>query len=251
MAIAPGRVSADPAETPDGERVIVPTSIYAPGTLVDAQPDGEGAATGAPPHPGQAPGPGAGPAAGYPASPSDPGMGQATSPDYGPPPASDPGYGASADRGANPPGEHPYGNYAYVIRDEEPPAPRPRATGPGMRSPASQPPQESPQPEPDTAYGPDDPAYGPPSAGWYSSEDQAAEEPQHARGVFEPPRNQGGSGQDPADDTPPLEQIRDFYLTAEAISADNLGRDFDELLERQRQLISAYFTEAALQEDPR
>jgi hypothetical protein len=114
-----------------------------------------------------------------------------------------------------------------VIRDEEPPAPPPRATGPGMRSPASQPPpQEALRPEPATAYGPDDPAYGPPSAGWYSSED-------------------------PADDTPPLEQIRDFYLTAEAIGAENLDRDFDELLERQRQLISAYFTEAALQEDPR
>lgn len=182
-------------------------------------------------------------------------MGQATSPHYGPAPASDSGHDASADRGANPPGEHPYGNYAYVIRDEEPPVPPPRATGPGMRSPASQPHQESPQPEPDTAYGPDDPAYGPPSPGWYSSEDQAeqqpAEEPQHTRGVFEPPRNQGGSGQDPAGDTPPLEQIRDFYVTAEAISAESLDKDFDELLERQRQLISAYFNEAALQEDPR
>ena len=251
MAIAPGHVSADPAETRDGERVILPTSIYAPGTLVDAQPDGEGAATGAPPHPGEAPGPGTG----YPASPPDPGMGQATSPDYGPPSASDPGYEASADRGANPPTEHPYGNYAYVIRDEEPPAPRPRATGPGMRSPGSQPAQEPPQPEPDTAYGPDDPAYGPPSPGWYSSEDQAEQsapkEPQHARGVFEPPQNQGGFRQDPADDTPPLEQIRGFYLTAEAISTENLDRDFDKLLERQRQLISAYFNEDALQEDPR
>jgi hypothetical protein len=124
-----------------------------------------------------------------------------------------------------------------------------------MRSHASQPPQESPQPEPDTAYGPDDPAYGPPSPGWYSSEDQAgqeeAEEPEHARGVFEPPQNQGRSVQDPADDTPPLEQIKGFYLIAEAVSAENLDRDFDELLERQRQLISAYFNEAALQEDPR
>jgi hypothetical protein len=183
-------------------------------------------------------------------------MGQAPSPDYGPPSASDPGYDASADRGASPPGEHPYGAYAYVIRDEEPPAPRTRTTDPGMRSSVSQPPpQEAPRPEPATAYGPDDPAYGPPSAGWYSSEDQAeqpeAEEPQQARGVFEPPQNQGGSGQYPADDMPPLEQIRGFYLTAEAISAENLDRQFDQLLERQRQLISAYFTEAALQEDPR
>ena len=233
MAIAQGRVNADPAGTPDGERVIVPTSIYAPGTLVDAPPDGNGA----------------GPAAGHPAAPPDPGTGQAASPDYGPPPASEPGYDASAHRPASPPGEHPYGDYAYVIREEEPPSSRPRATGPGMRPTVGQPPQESPQPEPDTAYGPDDPAYGPPSPGWYSSEDQAgqqaAEEPQPVRGVFEPLPNQGeGNG------TPPLERIRKFYLTAEAISAENLDRQFGDLLERQRQLISAYFTEAALQEDP-
>jgi hypothetical protein len=235
MTIAQGRVSADPAETPDGERVIVPTSIYAPGTLVDAPPDGDGA----------------GPAADS-SPPPDQGTGQATSPDYGPLPAPEPGYDASAQRPANPPGEHPYGDYAYVIREEEAPASRPhrpRATVPGTGSPASQPPQESSQPEPDTAYGPDDPAYGPPSPGWYSSEDQAgqqaAEEPQPVRGVFEPLPNQGE-----ASGTPPLEQLRNFYLTAEASSAENLDRQFGDLLERQRQLISAYFTQAALPEDP-
>jgi hypothetical protein len=260
MAIAPGQVSADPAETPDGDRVIVPTSIYAPGTLVDAPPDDDGAAAGTPPHPGQAAGPGAGPAAGY-----------AAPPGYPPPPAPGgmPGPGPGTGEHAQPsqPGEHPYGDYAYVIREEEPPAPRPRATGPGMRSPVSQPPQESPSPEPATAWGPGDPAYGPPSPEWYRSEDQAeqqaAEELPHARGVFEPPANQGESGQGPtagppvgfelpeADGTPPLEQIEKLYLTAEATSAENLDTQFAELLERQRQLISAYFTDAALQEDPR
>jgi hypothetical protein len=237
MAIAPVQASADPAETPDGERVIVPTSIYAPGTLVDAPPEGDGAPTSAPPHPGQAPGPGA-----------------------------DPGVGEHAQ--ASQPGEHPYGDYAYVIREEEPPAPRPRATGSGMKPPVSQPPpQEPPSPEPASAWDPDDPAYGPPSPEWYTSEDQAeqqaAEEFQPVRGVFEPLPNQGESGQGPAaglpagfelpeaDGTPPLEQLEKLYLTAEAISAENLDTQFDELLERQRQLISAYFTEAALQEDPR
>jgi hypothetical protein len=254
MAIAPGRVSADPADTPDGERVIVPTSIYAPGTLVGPPPDADGPATGAPPHTGQPPGPGAGPAAGYPAPPPDPGMGQAAPSDYGPPSPSEPGYDASAHRPPSPPGEHPYGDYAYVIREEEASASRParpRAAGPGTSSPVSQPsPQEPPQPEPDTAYGPDDPAYGPPRPGWYSSEDQdgqqAAEGPQPIRGVFEPLPSQGE-----ASGTPPLEQIRNFYLTAEAISAGKLDRQFGDLLERQRQLISAYFTDAALQEDPR
>ena len=142
-----------------------------------------------------------------------------------------------------------------MIREEEASAsrpPRPRASAPGTKPPASQPPAEPPAA---TAYGPDDPGYGPPSPGWYTSEDQdeqeAAEEPQPIRGVFEPLPNQGGPGLEPPDDTPPLEQIKRFYLTAEAISAENLDRQFDGLLERQRQLISAYFTETALQEDPR
>jgi hypothetical protein len=261
MAIAPGQISADAAETPDGERVIVPTSIYAPGTLVNASPDGDGAPAGAPPHPGQAPGPGAGPAAGY-----------AAPPGFSPPPAPSgmpgPGPGTGEHAQAAQPGEHPYGDYAYVIREEEPPAPRPRTTGPGVRSPAGQPPpHEAPSPEPASAWGPGDPAYGPPSPEWYAGEDQAeqqaAEELQPVRGVFEPLPNQGESGRGPAaglpigfelpeaDGTPPLEQIEKLYLTAEAISAENLDTRFDELLERQRQLISAYFTETALQEDPR
>lgn len=246
MAIAPGQVSVDP----DGEQVIIPTSIFAPGTRVDAPPDGDGAPTGAAPHAGHAPGPGEGPAAGY-----------AAPPGYSPPPA--PSGMPGPDPGT---GEHPYGDYAYVIREEEPPAPRPRATGPGMRSPVRQPPQEPSGPEPANGWAPDDPAYGPPSPGWYTSEDQAeqqaAGEFRPARGVFEPLSNQGEFGQvsaaglpagfelPGADGTPLLEQIEKFYLTVEAINAENLDTRFDELLERQQQLISAYFTEAARQEDP-
>jgi len=112
---------------------------------------------------------------------------------------------------------------------------------------------EDPSPEPATAYSPDDPAYGPPSPEWYAGETQSGQptaEQVAARGVFEPPPNQG----DPAHEPPagqPLEQIKAFYLTAEAISPENLDRRFDELLERQRKLISEYFSEAALQESPR
>jgi hypothetical protein len=39
-----------------------------------------------------------------------------------------------------------------------------------------------------------------------------------------------------------LEQIKDFYLTAEAIGEDNVGKHFDELLAQQRALISDYFS---------
>ena len=40
-------------------------------------------------------------------------------------------------------------------------------------------------------------------------------------------------------------ELRDLYLTAEAISPVRLDRHFDELLERQRRLIAEYFTESS------
>jgi hypothetical protein len=40
-------------------------------------------------------------------------------------------------------------------------------------------------------------------------------------------------------------ELRDLYLTAEAISPVRLDRHFDELLERQRRLIAEYFAESA------
>lgn len=110
-------------------------------------------------------------------------------------------------------------------------------------------------------YGPDDPAYGPPSPEWYARDGQAGLEPgagaaaagvEYARGPFEPLRLQGESGQQLAGGgTTALDQIKDFYLTAEAIGPGNLGRHIEELLERQRQLISEYFKEAGRQENPR
>jgi hypothetical protein len=38
-----------------------------------------------------------------------------------------------------------------------------------------------------------------------------------------------------------LAQIKDLYMTAEAIGEENLGKHYERLLERQRQLISEYF----------
>jgi hypothetical protein len=131
--------------------------------------------------------------------------------------------------------------------------------------------------EPQTAglpYGPDDPAYGPPGPDWYAREDEeeageqdAAEELQHARGPFEPLPDSGapahateaaasyallgilddGNDLDGPGDTA-LAQIKDLYLTAEAIGAENLDKHFERLLERQRQLISDYFNEADVRE---
>ena len=41
-----------------------------------------------------------------------------------------------------------------------------------------------------------------------------------------------------------LEQIKDFYLTAEAIGEENVDKHFDQLLAHQRELISEYFRES-------
>jgi hypothetical protein len=42
-----------------------------------------------------------------------------------------------------------------------------------------------------------------------------------------------------------LDRIKDFYLTAEAIGEQNVDKHFDELLARQRELISDYFRRSA------
>jgi hypothetical protein len=42
-----------------------------------------------------------------------------------------------------------------------------------------------------------------------------------------------------------LEQLKDLYLTAEAIGEQNVDKHFDQLLARQRELISEYFKQSA------
>jgi hypothetical protein len=77
-------------------------------------------------------------------------------------------------------------------------------------------------------------------------------EAEHARGAFEPPPDQDpklarllhidydlllGDGQDS------MERLADLYETAQAIGAEALDKHFDELLDKQRKLISVYFSE--------
>src|SRR5262249_35105283 len=80
---------------------------------------------------------------------------------------------------------------------------------------------------------------------------------EEARGPFEPlvsSSDPPGADQAPADpaagDAPAepayerarkLEQIKDLYLTAEAIGEANVDKHFDQLLAQQRELISDYF----------
>jgi ABC-type transporter MlaC component len=41
-----------------------------------------------------------------------------------------------------------------------------------------------------------------------------------------------------------LDQIKDLYLTAEAIGEDGVGKHFDQLSQRQRELIKDYFEQS-------
>ena len=92
----------------------------------------------------------------------------------------------------------------------------------------------------------------------------AVREPESAAAMWEPqprgplgpePGGPDGSGGHRPDLSAPgqdaaaqakLEQLKDLYLTAEAIGADALGKHFDELSQRQRSLITEYFSHRGL-----
>ncbi len=170
-------------------------------------------------------------------------------------------------------------------------------TSPGPVTPGGRTrPEAVPEVDPALAYGPDDPAYGPPGPDWYKREaertpgvkdaepDSAEDETPAARGPFEPLRASDreaaasadhqpgdeaafgdpgvdplasetssyddeiskllglGEPADPEEDV--LGQIRGLYDNAETVSEASLDLHFDQLLERQRQLIAEYFEEA-------
>ena len=97
------------------------------------------------------------------------------------------------------------------------------------------------------------------AAYWYglAEPEPPAPEPE-ARGPFEPlvissaasaeqPAAEPEEHEDPADQHErKLEQIKDFYLTAEAIGEENVDKHFDVLLAQQRELISEYFKQSGL-----
>jgi hypothetical protein len=101
----------------------------------------------------------------------------------------------------------------------------------------------------------DDAAY------WYDllAEDAAPQQEQ-ARGPFEPllpsgtptpeqgsPGGAGNNRQEAPEQARArkLEQLKDLYLTAEAIGEQNVDKHFDQLLAQQRELISDYFGQSA------
>ena len=60
------------------------------------------------------------------------------------------------------------------------------------------------------------------------------------------PEPADGAGQPGAAQARKLEQIKDLYLTAEAIGETNVDKHFDQLLAQQRELISEYFKQSGV-----
>ena len=177
------------------------------------------------------------------------------------------------------------GGYAQVIRATDDPArwssrvPRPVPGHPaGPAGPASPGPADADvfvYRDPDAQLArpaTDSPARDPAeldTAYWYDLlAEGTAPRREETRGPFEPLQSSGGTssgpgaaptgtepaatrpGQAPPDDMAQararkLEQLKDLYLTAEAIGEENVDKHFDQLLAQQRELISEYFRQSA------
>jgi hypothetical protein len=74
-------------------------------------------------------------------------------------------------------------------------------------------------------------------------------QPRHRNGDSEPEPTEEPSAAGPAESLPPaaaakLDQIKDLLLTAEAIGEHNLDQHFDQVSQRQRELIREFFDQA-------
>ena len=103
---------------------------------------------------------------------------------------------------------------------------------------------EDPVPQHEQARGPFEPLLPSTEAG--------AEEPQRPQEPHEPPDAAPDERQEAPEQARArkLEQLKDLYLTAEAIGEQNVDKHFDQLLAQQRELISGYFKQSpAVQPD--
>ena len=103
---------------------------------------------------------------------------------------------------------------------------------------------EDPVPQHEEARGPFEPLQPSAQAG--------AEEPQEPQEPQEPPDAARDGRQEAPEQARArkLEQLKDLYLTAEAIGEQNVDKHFDQLLAQQRELISGYFKQpSAVQRD--
>jgi hypothetical protein len=112
-------------------------------------------------------------------------------------------------------------------------------------------PDGAPQPgtgEQPAARGPFEPHHSG-EAGYQPADDAGSDDAQPGGGTQEAPEGEALDLLDLETPTDPeagtLGQVKDLYLAAGRISPDSLDRHFDQLLERQRKLISDYFTESS------
>jgi hypothetical protein len=99
---------------------------------------------------------------------------------------------------------------------------------------------EDPVPQHEETRGPFEPlmsSSGTPGAAGPGGTGQAQRPPDAARGESAEAPEQARARK--------LEQLKDLYLTAEAIGEQNVDKHFDQLLAQQRELISDYFRQSA------
>jgi hypothetical protein len=160
-----------------------------------------------------------------------PSAGPGRRPDSGQPPypgrPGGPGWPATGARAAD--------QDVFVYRDDSEPAPKPSARARSADDAAYwyDPLTEDPAPPPAHTRGPFEPLVSssdPPGGG----REQAGE-----TGQAQGPAGEGST--DEAGRIRKLEQLKDLYLTAQAIGEQNVDKHFDQLMAQQRQLISDYF----------
>ena len=113
----------------------------------------------------------------------------------------------------------------YLVREPlDDTSPIPVVQAPGQPAPTSRPSEDVPAAEPFSVWEP-------------APKPGAQRDP----GVYQP-----AHAEPPADTQEKLDQIKDLYVTAEAIGEDALGRHFDQIRQRQHALIREFFEKAGL-----
>jgi hypothetical protein len=135
-----------------------------------------------------------------------------------------------------------------MIRDARQPSARPRASDPvpvpqpfSMWEPAS---KAEPVPKPEPAPEPDPVQKAEPFSVWEPAPKRGQQPDRDGRtdDAYQPAHAETSA----THTQEKIEQIKDLYLTAEAIGEDALSRHFDQLRQRQRSLISEFFENAGL-----
>jgi hypothetical protein len=177
-----------------------------------------------------------------------------------PPQEEMPGYRAPGPAGGyasrSPSGDtDPEGPWYYTVREETsaPSAPFARETMedtfPGDGTAGARPCDGPEDPVPQAAYGDRGATSGPGGSPRRAPAYDGPVEPPSPPAAAAPPRAgtaRAAAPRSPGEKEEKLEQLKDLYMTVEAIGDENVGKHFDELLRRQRELINGYFKETGI-----